>query len=190
VGVIEAPVNTPAAWSERAARCAEPWEACGWSEEGQRARFESVLWALDPRPRDCLLDFGCGTGELASLLADEVRYYGYDTAPGMIDRALEQHGQPERLFSIHWPHGHFDLVACVGPFNLPDNWSKERTWHTLRHLWDTTGCRTLAVSLYAGDDGKCLRYTEAEAERCARQLSWDSRVERILPNDLLLTVRR
>lgn len=188
--MIECPVNTPAAWSERAARFADPWAACGWREEGQRARFEHVLMALDPQDGDAFLDFGCGTGELSTWLPDGVRYYGYDTAPGMVERANEQHGQEGRTFSVYWPHGHFDLVACVGCFNLPDCWSKLSTWHTLRHLWDSTDCRALAVSLYAGDDEHCLRYTDDEVHECGRELHWGATVERILPNDLLLTVRR
>lgn len=190
MSVIEAPVNTPEAWSVRAATIDDSWAACGWSQEGQRERFEAVLWALDPKPGESLLDFGCGTGDLCELLADSVYYVGFDSAPGMIERARVEHGADERLFLIEHPARLFDLVACVGPFNLPDGWSKQMTWHTLRHLWDTTGCRTLAVSLYAGDDECCLQYTEVEARVCGRQLGYDVTVERIRMNDLLMVARR
>lgn len=186
--VISEPVNTAEAWSERARSCEEPWEACGWSYEGQVDRHEEVVEALAPMPGESLLDFGCGTGELAEILPASTAYLGYDTADGMVERARREH--PDRLFTGHYPHGRFDLVACVGCFNLPDHWSKLRTWHTLRHLWDTTGCRALAVSLYAGEDGRCLIYREEEISAAARALAFDATVTRIRPNDLLLVVRR
>lgn len=185
--VIVAPVNTPDAWSERA-KHPEPWAACGWSEDGQRLRHQAVIEALDPQTDDRLLDWGCGTGELCELLPADVAYVGYDWASGMVIRAGHDH--PGRLFQAWPPAGVFDLVACVGCFNLTDNWSKERTWHTIRHLWDATGCRTLAVSLYCGGDPNCLTYTGAEAARCGAQLCYAVTVDQIRDNDLLMVARR
>lgn len=146
--------------------------------------------ALNPKPGERLLDWGCGTGSLSELVPDGVMYHGFDWADGMVKRARGDH--PGRSFSTHAPAAHepFDLVACVGPFNLPDGWSKQRTFATLRHLWDKTGCRALAVSLYAGSDPRCLIYTEAEAEACARDLSWDFEIVRHRSNDLLMVSRR
>ena len=146
--------------------------------------------ALDPKPGERLLDWACGTGSLSELVSSEVGYYGFDWAPGMVARAKRDH--PGRYFSQHAPsrYERFDVVACVGPFNLPDGWSKQRTWHTFRHLWDTTGCRALAVSLYSGSDPRCLIYTEAEVEACARDLTWDYEVTRHRANDLLMVARR
>jgi SAM-dependent methyltransferase len=166
----------------------EPWLACGWSAEGQRARHLAVVEALEPEPGDRLLDWGCGTGELCELLDEDVEYVGYDSAPGMILRAGKTH--PGRKFQTWEPTAVCDLVACVGCFNLSDRWSKARTWHTLRHLWDTTSCRALAASLYAGDDPNCLSYTGAEAATCGAQLAASVTVDAIRTNDLLLIVRR
>lgn len=188
VTVIEAPVNTQEAWSLRAATIEAPWLACGWSREGQAVRHAAVMEVLRPVAGDTLLDYGCGTGELAARVSSDVAYMGYDPAVGMVERAREDH--PGRPFVSYEPTGRFDLVACVGCFNLADGWSKQRTWHAIRHLFDTTYCRTIAVSLYAGDDPNCLRYEEAEAEACGRSLAYNASVERILPNDLLLVVRR
>lgn len=190
MAVIEAPVNTPEAWSLRAHTIAEPWTACGWSREGQLVRHANVRQVLDPQPGERMLDYGCGTGELSLLVPEGVGYVGYDPALGMVERAGEQHAMPGRAFVATLPPGRFDLVACVGCFNLPDGWSKQRTWHTLRHLWDVTGCRALAVSLYAGDDAHCLRYEYDEIVACGRQLSHDVLVDRILPNDLLMAAWR
>lgn len=180
--------NTPEAWSAKAAVETSEWAACGWSHDGQTARHAAVVTALAPEKGDRLLDFGCGTGALSGWIPGDVEYVGYDSATGMVVRAAREH--PGRVFQAWQPTGVFDLVACVGCFNLPHNWSKERTWHTLRHLWDVTACRALAVSLYAGADERCLRYTADEAAACGRLLAFDTRVARIRANDLLLTVRR
>lgn len=181
--------NTPRAWSGRAS-APSSWEAAGWTKAGQQTRFAAVLSALRPRRGDYLLDWGCGTGALSELVPDGVTYHGFDWAPGMVERARRDY--PGRSFSEHPPASfqRFDLVACVGPFNLPDGWSKERTFSVLRHLWDTTGCRALAVSLYSGSDPRCLIYTDEEVRQAGRDLSWDYEVRRHRSNDLLMVARR
>lgn len=184
--VIAEPVNTPAAWSERARTIPEPWAACGWSLESQEARFDRVLFALDPKPGESMLDYGCGTGDLADCLALSFEYTGYDWAEGMVERAREEH--PDRRFVTAHPTGSFDLVAVIGVFNLPG--SKQDAFHAVRHLWDTTGCRALAFSAYAGSDPNCLHYTDQDLVRLGAQLAYGTTVERILPNDLLMVARR
>lgn len=185
--IIEAPVNTPEAWSARADMCASAAEACGWSAQSQRKRFAAVLARLQPVPGETLLDYGCGTGELAELVPAGVEYVGYDWASGMLVRAQRDH--PGHRFQDWEPLGSVDVIACVGAFNLPGNWSKERTWHMARHLWD--GCRrALCLSLYAGDDPACLSYSEEDARRHLEGLSWRVAVERWRPNDIVVTVQR
>jgi hypothetical protein len=190
--VIEAPVNTPDAWSERADTIAEPWTACGWSYESQDARFEAVVAGLNPQPGEWLLDWGCGLGDLCGYLDPFVRYYGFDWPHAMVMRAAAEYGGETVRFKTYEPSPahRFDMVACVGPFNLSDGWSKERTWHTLRHLWETFKPRALAVSLYAGADENCLQYDEREIRGCGYTLAFDVTVTRILPNDLLMVARR
>lgn len=185
--VIERPENSPDAWSERARTIDQSWQACGWSPLGQQRRFVEVLRALGRREGETILDWGCGTGDLSEYIP-EGYYWGYDWAEGMVTRALADH--PGHMFTDYEPICSFDLVACVGPFNLKDNWSKLRTWHTLRHLWDRMQCRSLAVSLYAGSDPNCLTYAYAEAIRAGRDLSYRVHAERIRDNDILLVVNR
>lgn len=180
-------MNSPAAWSDRAA-AACPHEAAGWTEQGQADRFAAVLRHLELRSGDRLLDFGCGTGAFEERLPADVDYLGYDWAPGMVIRAGLDH--PGRRFTRDYPSGRFDLVVAIGPFNLPQSWSKPHTWHLLRHLWDSTGCRTLVASLYAGDDPRCLRYTVAELERAGRELGYGAAVDAHRHNDLLLVANR
>jgi len=189
VGVIAAaPVNTPSAWSERADTVRDPWLACGWSRDGQVSRHQAAAAALSPQAGETLLDWGCGTGDFAGHVDAAVGYVGFDYARGMIERARRAH--PDRAFTNAEPLGHFDLVACIGCFNLPDHWSKQRTWHTLRHLWDTKTPRALVASLYAGADDRCLRYTIGEALDAGHSLAYDVRVAKTRANDLILVVRR
>lgn len=178
--------NTPASWSERAASPC-PLEAVGWSSHGQQDRFAAVLQALQPTAGESLLDFGCGTGALARRLPAGVEYLGYDWAAGMIARA--QADYPESRFEAFLPAGAFDTVAAIGPFNLPDNWSKAETWATLRRLFDRCR-RALAVCLYSGDDPDCIRYQPHEVASVCDSTASRWRLERHRPNDLLAVMWR
>lgn len=188
MSIIETPVNTPEAWSIRATAFEDSWAAAGWSEQGQEERFAAVHAALSPRDGESLLDYGCGTGAFADRVAADVRYSGFDWAAGMVERAAREH--PGRVFTTQEPAGRFDLVAAIGVFNLRDGWTPQRTFHLLRHLWDTTGCRVLAASLYAGDDEQCISYGEDELNALGRGLIWNATVVRWRANDLLLVARR
>lgn len=180
--------NTPEAWTFRAETAAQSWEAAMWSEQGQQQRFQAVRKALDPQPGETLLDFGCGTGSF-SRLVPETSYVGYDWAQGMIDRAWREHGSFGRVFTNTPPAKSFDLVAAVGPFNLPHRWCKCRTWETLEDLWELCD-RRMAVSLYAGTCFECLIYTEIEVKGWAIRTGAGFQVERHLSNDLLLVLDR
>jgi len=178
--------NTPEAWSRRAVQI-EPWDACGWSFDGMMDRHEEAIEQLDPRPGERLLDWGCGTGELVRLIPPSVHYIGFDWAEGMIQRARDSH--PDWRFQSWEPTGEFDLVACIGPFNLPGGWSKQMTWYTLRRLFARTK-RLLVASLYAGTDDSCLQYTMGECGRFARSESYYGRAERWRHNDILIVLER
>ena len=186
--------NTPAAWSERAAT-PDPWSACGWTQDGQADRFDAVLDELDPQPGDRLLDWGCGTGVLADLVAPSVEYVGFDSAVGMVERARRDH--PDRRFQTFAPTGNFDLVACVGPFNLPGHWSKQMTWYTLRRLFEQTlwaaerGRKArLVASVYAGSDPRCLSYTIEECDRFAKGQGFRAFADKWRHNDILIVLER
>lgn len=186
--IAEVPVNTPEAWSARAETEATSWGAAGWTEDSQRDRILKVLEALDPQPHELLIDYGSGTGELCAYLPHSVYYLGVDTARGMVARARREH--PGRDFQTWEPQPlRAHLIACVGTWNLADNWSKGKTYAALRRLWDASG-RMLVASLYAGDDPRCLIYTEGELEAFASREAYNWTVERWRDNDLLMVLDR
>ena len=181
--------NTPAAWSARSSSVNASWEAALWSEAGQTQRFLAVLAHLELRAGDSLLDFGCGTGRFRAFVPREVGYFAYDTAPGMLARAAEQDGVTA-LGEL--PDALFDHVVAVGPFNLADGCSTGRTFETVADLWANHTRRTLAVSLYRGDDPACISYDPMTVARWAGRLGCHRFAvdASYLDNDLLLVLRR
>jgi SAM-dependent methyltransferase len=181
-------LNTPEEWSARALEIDDPCAAVRWSPAGQADRFASVIAALDPQPHQTFLDFGCGLGALADLLPPTLHYTGYDWAHGMITRARCERGGPRRIFTTIAPRDTFDLIACVGPFNLAENWSKESTWDVVADLWKRC-VDEIAVCLYAGDDSTMLSYTVDETKAFAELLTDAYLVLNHRANDLLLLMR-
>jgi SAM-dependent methyltransferase len=175
-------LNTPEAWSERA-QIESPYEAVMWSPEGQRERHDAVIRALNPKLGETFLDFGCGTGELCTYLQDGDGYVGYDWSYPMVQRA--RHDHPGYKFLSTLPYEHYDLVACVGTFNLPGSF--EETWKTINSLWERTK-RALAASLYDGNDERCLQYDEYDLCDFVAGKTQHWRIERIRHNDLLLVM--
>jgi SAM-dependent methyltransferase len=183
--IIDQPVNTPSAWSERARSIEASHSACGWSESSQKARFAEALSAVRPfRVGEKVLDYGSGTGGFAEWLPMGVGYVGFDTAAGMVARAAREH--PGRVFVTWEPTQRFDVTVVLGTFNLPG--SKLLTFAALRRLWDRTG-RIMVVSLYAGDDENCLRYTERDCDALLGE-SYRATVTRWRKNDLMVVLER
>lgn len=172
--------NTPAAWDERAAE-PEQWRASLWSEDSQRRRFFAVRELLaggkwwprtDTRmqPNDVLLDYGCGTGAFCELLPLSVEYVGYDWSPAMRARARRDYSPRGVIIDDFDGEPAFDYVVCIGPFNLKDGWSKERTFETVEELWGMTE-KAMVVSLYRGRrDPSMLVYSLADVAKLAARL--------------------
>lgn len=187
--MTEAVENTPFAWSLRATEAPSSHEAAGWSERGQTQRFLAVLRHLDLHAGQSLLDYGCGTGRLASFMPIGVGYYGYDTAPGMILRARYEHRDEGTFLGELKPDWRFDHIVCVGTFNLPGSIDETRV--VLSQLWARHQPKTLIASLYNGKDARCLNYDSQWAAALGWSLSPRYLVDRTyLANDLMLVVKR
>jgi SAM-dependent methyltransferase len=177
-------VSTPEWWSARAA-IEDPCEAVMWSREGQSERFDAVM---DILPIGCwggsVLDFGCGTGALSERFSGlHIPYLGYDWSHPMVLRARLEHPRSEFVSTLPWRH--FDAIVCVGTFNMPGSYAD--TWKTLAHLWDRTDY-ALIVSLYRGDDSRCLTYDPYDLCDFASPKTDRWRIEQIRHNDLLLVM--
>lgn len=190
--VTERLSNTPEAWSARAT-LEDPWDVAGWSRMGQATRFQAVLRQVDLRADDTLLDFGCASGAFYSFLQDcavPVRYFGYDWAPGMLERARRDH--PHGSFLDRWEYTYeVDHVVAIGCFNLIDNWSKQETIETLRRLWTVTR-KTLIVCLYRGNDTQCIHYSPTDVAEMSELTDHGKFVidSSYLDNDMLLRLSR
>ena len=106
-----------------------PWT--GWT----MSRFGQLLTAMDLRPGDRVLDFGCGTGWTSEMLARMgMDVVGMDVSPAALEmarqsaspRAVAAAGIEPRfeLYSggrLDYPDGHFDAVVVFDAFHhLPN----------------------------------------------------------------------
>lgn len=77
-----------------------------WDTELYEARHafvwqmaQGVIELLDPKPGECILDLGCGTGQLTSQIASSgASVLGLDSSPEMIGQARQNY--PELRFSL------------------------------------------------------------------------------------------
>ncbi len=97
--------------------------AVGWTQSGQRLRYECILKMINPDEKS-ILDFGCGKGDFYGFLKEKginARYTGVDLNKSLIDTAKADY--PEAKFialdlDSEDLQGCFDYVILCGVFNL------------------------------------------------------------------------
>jgi len=98
-------------------------EAVGWSAQGQRLRYQSLLDIGQIRGKK-ILDFGCGKGDFFQFLSERgipVDYTGYDINEKLIYLAQKKYaGNRFRVFDMDKDtiDEDFDYIFLCGVFNL------------------------------------------------------------------------
>lgn len=96
-------------------------------------------WAFGPKQTGLILDFGCGIGKLASLMAQEYArsvIYGYDVSAKSIESAREKWGPLKNLvFNTQLPDvTTFDLITVANVFHHIKRGKRQQTLFRLKSL--------------------------------------------------------
>jgi len=144
-------------------------EAVGWSQTGQRLRFETLLDVGDFR-KTRVLDFGCGKGDFCGFLQEKgipVTYTGFDINGKLIDLAKSKHPDKDfRVFSLEDEilDEDFDYIFLCGVFNVKVDGIEKVIRNTLSTLWNH--CRQAlvfnALSSHVRQQDVALHYASPE----------------------------
>jgi len=115
-------------------------EAVGWSAEGQRLHFQSLL-DIGQIDHAKILDFGCGKGDFFHFLSERgiaVDYTGYDINERFISLAEKKYPSARfKVFDITCDtiNEDFDYIFLCGVFNLRATGLDEAMRNTLTRLF-------------------------------------------------------
>jgi ubiquinone/menaquinone biosynthesis C-methylase UbiE len=87
--------------------------------------YEGVMQKIRTQPFNSILDVGCGTGAILSLVISEykgIKACGIDLSEKMIEKSAELLGQSVQLIvgdsdNLPWADNSFDLVLCNSSFH-------------------------------------------------------------------------
>lgn len=117
-------MNIKEFYDKRAKSYKEGWQAAHWSSKETQQDTFSLLTQIAPfEPKDCILDLGCGQGDLFRFIQKmgwKINYEGIDISSSMIDRAWKNN--PKGKFAcIDFLDDRFnfeyDWILASGPFN-------------------------------------------------------------------------
>ncbi len=117
--------------------------AVGWTEAGQRLRYECIL-SLIPISGSSILDFGCGKGDFFGFLKEkgiDVKYKGIDINRKLIETASHNYPGAEFMTSdidSAMLSENFDYIISCGVFNLNIQGVKESAEESLKKLFKHT----------------------------------------------------
>ena len=154
-----------------------------------RQQYQRVLAAASTWKFDSVLDVGCGTANLLSLLKrPNLKLAGADLSPGMIEEAKKRLGDGADLRvadseNLPWGAGSFDMVVNTDSFHhYPDPMKalsemrrvlKGEGHVVIADVWAPTPLRQLGnlVARY-GKEGDVRVYSEAEFRRMLMQVGF------------------
>lgn len=101
-----------------------------WFSDGKEER-ETILKMGEPWDKECVLEIGCGEGDLGQEISRRcTRYLGVDYSEEAIIRALEKYGVSFDLAHINYREltGKFDRIVMQGVLEHLDNPFTELKW--------------------------------------------------------------
>lgn len=183
--------TSPQAWDSYARKGGPDYliADCG-SPESHERRLDALL-KLPIKAGESLLEYGCGTGRLADLLPQDVRYEGLDWSQEVITQAHQR--RPNAVFRCGstgdlTPH---DWIVASGPFNYAKGWSKIQTAEVVEAMWNASRRGIALTALRTPAKGR-LHYDTIELVALLTQCEW-AHVEldrSYLPNDVCLRAWR
>jgi SAM-dependent methyltransferase len=183
--------SSPQAWDSYASNGGPDYliADCGSAESHER-RLRAVL-RLPIREGHTLLELGCGTGRLADLVPESVRYEGLDWSPNVIAQARAR--RPHNAFRCGTVSDltRHDWIVASGPFNYARGWSKNQTAEAVAAMWDASRRGIALTALCIPIDGR-LHYDGEELASFLAAGGWSHlELDRsYLPNDVCLRAWR
>jgi SAM-dependent methyltransferase len=122
---------------------------------------EQVRRAAALAPGDRVVDVGCGTGEVASVVGPECRYLGIDLSPENVEQARAWYGAPHRTFAVLditrdvLPDGPFDVGLMISVLHHMDEATVDSV---LSHLGRQVRRRIVVLDLLALEGNPIQRF--------------------------------
>lgn len=174
--------------------------AVQWSLQGQAIRHKALLDLSGKINETTVLDYGCGKGDLLSLIktqGNRVRYTGVDITHAMLVVAREKH--PEARFIVHDIEDgplddSFDFTFICGVFNFNISGVEEGMKNSTRLLFNHTS-RRLILNALTSEHSKSydLHYVDPEdLLRFAKtHITADAHIRLdIIPGDIFLVLNK
>lgn len=114
-------------FDQRAAESQEAWFRTKTGQASLRLQQELILRLLKPRPRERLLDVGCGSGlHLKMFMGRGLEVTGLDPSPAMLDLArtrLDRRADlvPGRAEDLPFEDNEFDIVTLITCLEFVDD---------------------------------------------------------------------
>jgi SAM-dependent methyltransferase len=171
-------------------------KSLGWSEGGQRKRFEVALSHL-PQQFSSILDVGCGFGDFAAFMdRADVAYTGWDINENFIKGARKL---PNATFEvkdiiIKCPEENsFDVAISIGAFNVQCGFNMKAVEVCLKNMYQGASkmCLLSATSIYADEHVKenkeMFFYDPTEVFKLAKRICRNVElIHNYMPHDFMI----